>query len=94
MATETETQDKKTLKLIADWAKALGVPVIVLIISIYGNQIIEGGKETQRVLDQIQRNQIEFSSELKASQKLQDVKNEMFEKELQGIKKEIEYWRK
>lgn len=90
----TESQDRKTLNLISDWAKALGVPVITLVVSIYGNQIVEGNKESQKVLDQIQRNQIEFKLKMEAFQELQDAKNDMFEKELQGIKKEIEYWRK
>lgn len=88
-----ETQDKKTLNLIADWAKALGVPIITLVVSIYGNQIVEGNKESQKTLDQIQKNQIEFKLRMEAFQQLQDAKNQMFEKELQGIKKEIEYWR-
>jgi hypothetical protein len=46
------------------------------------------------VLDQIQKNQIELNIKMETSQELQDAKNDMFEKELQGIKKEIEYWRK
>ena len=88
-----ETQDKKTLNLIADWAKALGVPVITLVISIYGNQIVKGNEASKMVLEEIQKNQIELKLKLEASQELQKMKNEMFEKELQGIKKEIEYWR-
>jgi fatty acid-binding protein DegV len=90
----TENQDKKTIGIISDWAKSLGVPVITLVVSIYGNQIVDGNKENQMVLDQIQKNQIELNIKMETSQELQDAKNDMFEKELQGIKKEIEYWRK
>jgi serine phosphatase RsbU (regulator of sigma subunit) len=93
MSTPTQQEKKQGLPLFLDWAKALGVPVITLIVSIYGNQIVDGNRENQKVLDQIQKNQIELKLKMEAAQELQDAKNDMFEKELQGIKREIEYWR-
>jgi hypothetical protein len=93
MTTPTQQEKKQGLPLFIDWAKALGVPIITLIVSIYGNQIVDGNKENQAVLDQIQKNQIELKIKMEAAQELQKVKNEMFEEKLQGIKREIEYWR-
>lgn len=94
MSALTQQEKKQGLPLFIDWAKALGVPIITLIVSIYGQQIVENARQNQKVLEQIERNQIEFKLRMEAFQELQDAKNSMFEKELQGIKKEIEYWRK
>lgn len=82
--------EKKNMSFVLDWAKTLGVPVITLVISIYGNRLLDNTDRQKEVLDQIQKNQIEFKIKMESFQELQEAKNQMFERELQGIKRELE----
>lgn len=82
--------EKKNISFVLDWAKTLGVPVITLVISIYGNRLLDNTDKQKEVLDQIQKNQIEFKIKMESFQELQEAKNQMFERELQGIKRELE----
>lgn len=82
--------EKKNMSFVLDWAKTLGVPVITLVISIYGNRLLDNTDKQKEVLDQIQKNQIEFKIKMESFQELQEAKNQMFERELQGIKRELE----
>lgn len=87
--TQSSTE-KKNMSIVFDWAKTLGVPVITLVISIYGNRLLDNTDKQKEVLDQIQKNQIEFKIKMESFQELQEAKNQMFERELQGIKRELE----
>lgn len=87
--TQTSTE-KKNMSYAMDWIKGLGVPVITLVISIYGNRLLDNTDKQKEVLDQIQKNQIEFKIKMESFQELQEAKNQMFERELQGIKRELE----
>jgi len=82
--------EKKNMSIVFDWAKTLGVPVITLVVSIYGNRLLDNTDKQKEVLDQIQKNQIEFKVKMESFQELQEAKNQMFERELQGIKRELE----
>lgn len=82
--------EKKNMSFVLDWVKTLGVPVITLVISIYGNRLLDNTDKQKEVLDQIQKNQIEFKIKMESFQELQEAKNQMFERELQGIKRELE----
>ena len=87
--TQTSTE-KKNMSNAMDWIKGLGVPVITQVISIYGNRLLDNTDKQKEVLDQIQKNQIEFKIKMESFQELQEAKNQMFERELQGIKRELE----
>lgn len=87
--TQSSTE-KKNMSIVFDWAKTLGVPVITLVISIYGNRLLDSNDKQKEVLDQIQKNQIEVKLKMESFQELQEAKNQMFERELQGIKRELE----
>jgi hypothetical protein len=52
--------------------------------------LLDNTDKQKEVLDQIQKNQIEFKIKMESFQELQEAKNQMFERELQGIKRELE----